>query len=241
MLLVVTLLSQNIKPAGFWVIISLPKCLLFFLQPTNFDFVDWKRYEGVDWKRSKILDLLQAEKEKLTKKLEEAKQRTQKRLEVPPPSKKQKMASVDFGKTDLYKTALLLSEANRISQHLKKHTVSFKHVERHWKAMKYKLCLWILFAHDFFKNYHGYFIQLTVKSFIFRYMYIFLYFQTFSRQDIFESEEMKTFVKVTNTKLNICTYWPLPKFEEKLLSMRELYQVPVVHSWKHKAIVYIKV
>ena len=36
---------------------------------------------------------------------------------------------------------------------------------------------------------------------------------------------MKTLIKVTNSKLNVCTHWNLAKFEDKLMQMRDLYQV----------------
>ena len=47
----------------------------------------------------------------------------------------------------------------------------------------------------------------------------------FSREDFMEDEQMKTLIKVTNNKLNVCTHWNVAKFEEKLMQMRDLYQV----------------
>lgn len=35
---------------------------------------------------------------------------------------------------------------------------------------------------------------------------------------------MKTKIKVTNTKLGVCTFWSIVKFEDKLMQMRDLYQ-----------------
>lgn len=49
----------------------------------------------------------------------------------------------------------------------------------------------------------------------------------FSREDYLDGEEVRTVVKVTNTKLNVCTHWSLSKFEEKLVQMRDIYQVNV--------------
>ena len=40
-----------------------------------------------------------------------------------------------------------------------------------------------------------------------------------------EDDQIQTVVKVTNTKLNVCTHWNLAKFDEKLMQMRDLYQV----------------
>ena len=34
----------------------------------------------------------------------------------------------------------------------------------------------------------------------------------------------QTLVKVTNSKLNVSTYWTMEKFEDRLLQMREMYQ-----------------
>lgn len=38
---------------------------------------------------------------------------------------------------------------------------------------------------------------------------------------------MKTKIKVTNTKLGVCTFWSIVKFEDKLMQMRDLYQVTI--------------
>lgn len=40
---------------------------------------------------------------------------------------------------------------------------------------------------------------------------------------------MKTKIKVTNTKLGVCTFWSIVKFEDKLMQMRDLYQVILFH------------
>lgn len=39
---------------------------------------------------------------------------------------------------------------------------------------------------------------------------------------------MKTKIKVTNTKLGVCTFWSIVKFEDKLMQMRDLYQVTIL-------------
>ncbi|XP_046376200.2 kinesin-like protein KIF14 [Haliotis rufescens] len=116
--------------------------------------------------RSRLLELLHSEKQKAVENLEKLKQ---KRTEMMTPSKRQRVPDTMTGRTDLYKVALLLREANKISQYLKKNT-------------------------------------------------------TFSREDILEDDQVKPLIKVTNTKHNICTYWTLVKFEEKLLHMRDLFQ-----------------
>ncbi|KAG6938220.1 kinesin family member 14 [Chelydra serpentina] len=48
----------------------------------------------------------------------------------------------------------------------------------------------------------------------------------FSRYDLpaMDGEPTTVCIQVTNTKLGICTLWNLEKFEEKLVSMREMYQ-----------------
>ena len=40
-----------------------------------------------------------------------------------------------------------------------------------------------------------------------------------------EGGDLQTLVKVTNRKLGISTYWTWQKFEEKLMQMKELYEV----------------
>ena len=52
-----------------------------------------------------------------------------------------------------------------------------------------------------------------------------LFLQTFCRFDYLEEDKMKTKIKVTNTKLGVCTFWSIVKFEDKLMQMRDLYQV----------------
>ena len=39
--------------------------------------------------------------------------------------------------------------------------------------------------------------------------------QIFSRDDFMEDEQMKTLIKVTNSKLNVFTHWSVTKFEIK--------------------------
>ena len=40
-----------------------------------------------------------------------------------------------------------------------------------------------------------------------------------------QGDEGQTLIKVVNTKLNISTFWPRHKFEERLVQMRELFNV----------------
>lgn len=54
-----------------------------------------------------------------------------------------------------------------------------------------------------------------------------LFIQTFCRFDYLEDDKMKTKIKVTNTKLGVCTFWSIVKFEDKLMQMRDLYQVTI--------------
>ena len=54
-----------------------------------------------------------------------------------------------------------------------------------------------------------------------------IFSQVFSREDYMEDDQMHTVIKVTNSKLNVCTHWNLAKFEEKLMQMKDLYQVLV--------------
>ncbi|XP_053380298.1 kinesin-like protein KIF14 [Mercenaria mercenaria] len=123
--------------------------------------------------RSRIVELLQAQKEKEAQKLEDLKQRWKEysrgkdytQIKSPTAS----VVEVSTGKTDLYKIALQVREANKICQYLKKNTV-------------------------------------------------------FTREDFLDGEEVKTVIKVNNTKLNVCTHWSLSKFEEKLMQMRDIYQ-----------------
>ena len=42
---------------------------------------------------------------------------------------------------------------------------------------------------------------------------------------LMDGGELQTLVKVTNKKLGISTYWTWEKFEEKLIQMKELYEV----------------
>ncbi|KAK3605864.1 hypothetical protein CHS0354_017768 [Potamilus streckersoni] len=117
--------------------------------------------------RSRILELLEAERQNAELKLEELRQR---RNELMSSATRQPMvAEIPVGKKDLYKIALQLREANKISQYLKKHTI-------------------------------------------------------FSREDFLEGDQVRTTIKVTNTKLNVTTHWTLVKFEEKLVQMRDLFQ-----------------
>ena len=41
---------------------------------------------------------------------------------------------------------------------------------------------------------------------------------------------MRTLIKVTNSKLNVFTHWSVAKFEDKLMQMRDLYQVRTFNS-----------
>ena len=44
-----------------------------------------------------------------------------------------------------------------------------------------------------------------------------------------EGEDIgQTVIKMTNTKLGISTFWTMDKFEDKLIQMREMFQVRVV-------------
>jgi hypothetical protein len=77
--------------------------------------------------KSRILELLEAEKAKASARLDELRQ---KRAEMITPSKRRKVGGVDSSllsgggiRKDLYKVALLLREANKISQDLKKELV----------------------------------------------------------------------------------------------------------------------
>ena len=46
----------------------------------------------------------------------------------------------------------------------------------------------------------------------------------FSREDVLNGSESQTLVKVTNSKLNVGTFWTMDKFEDRLVLMREMYQ-----------------
>nr|XP_034300565.1 kinesin-like protein KIF14 [Crassostrea gigas] len=113
---------------------------------------------------SRLLEFLESEKQKAAQRIEEVKQRRSEMMSIT-----RRNGFLESGKTDLYKVALLLREANKISQLLKKHT-------------------------------------------------------TFCRFDYLEDDKMKTKIKVTNTKLGVCTFWSIVKFEDKLMQMRDLYQ-----------------
>lgn len=50
--------------------------------------------------------------------------------------------------------------------------------------------------------------------------------QLFSREEVPDGDEAgQTVIKMTNTKLGISTFWTMDKFEDKLLRMREMFQV----------------
>ena len=53
-----------------------------------------------------------------------------------------------------------------------------------------------------------------------------------------EEDQIQTVVKVTNSKLNVCTHWNLAKFEEKLFQMRDLYQVCQCVSRQNSGIIF---
>ena len=73
--------------------------------------------------KSRILELLEAERAKAAMRLDEVRQR---RAEMTTPTKRRREGSSGVGiRKDLYKVALLLREANKISQYLKKNLVSF--------------------------------------------------------------------------------------------------------------------
>ncbi|XP_069122057.1 kinesin-like protein KIF14 isoform X2 [Argopecten irradians] len=120
--------------------------------------------DHVPSKKTPLIMLLEEEKQKVTMKLESLKQKRQET------SLSKRYQDVHPGKTDLYKVALLLREANKISQYLRKN-------------------------------------------------------MEFTREDYMEeANHVKTLIKVTDTNLAVCTFWTLPKFEEKLMQMRDLYQ-----------------
>ena len=51
-------------------------------------------------------------------------------------------------------------------------------------------------------------------------------YQVFTREEVQEGEEIgQTVIKMTNTKLGISTFWTMDKFEDKLIQMREMFQV----------------
>lgn len=68
---------------------------------------------------SRLLEFLESEKQKAAQRIEEVKQRRSEMMSIT-----RRNGFLESGKTDLYKVALLLREANKISQLLKKHTVS---------------------------------------------------------------------------------------------------------------------
>ena len=48
----------------------------------------------------------------------------------------------------------------------------------------------------------------------------------FTREEVQEGEDVgQTVIKMTNTKLGISTFWTMDKFEDKLIQMREMFQV----------------
>ena len=50
--------------------------------------------------------------------------------------------------------------------------------------------------------------------------------QVFTREEVQEGEDVgQTVIKMTNTKLGISTFWTMDKFEDKLIQMREMFQV----------------
>ncbi|XP_063424570.1 kinesin-like protein KIF14 isoform X2 [Mytilus trossulus] len=117
-------------------------------------------------KGSRLKEFLETEKQKVTQRLEQLKQ---KRSDISSPTRRNAMMENQLGKRDLYKIALSLREANKISQLLKKN-------------------------------------------------------MTFSREDYLEDDKLATAIKVTNSELGLCTFWDVPKFEDRLAQMRDLYQ-----------------
>lgn len=73
-------------------------------------------------KGSKLLELLETEKQNITQKLEQLKQ---KRSDISSPTRRNTILENHLGRRDLYKIALLLREANKISQLLKKNMVRY--------------------------------------------------------------------------------------------------------------------
>ncbi|KAH3811955.1 hypothetical protein DPMN_140373 [Dreissena polymorpha] len=112
--------------------------------------------------RSRLLELLQEQREEAKRKLDSLRQRRKEAASQTPRAPAPSILEVSTGKMDLYKIALQIREANKISQYLKKNTV-------------------------------------------------------FSREDYLDGEEVHT--------LNVNTHWSLGKFEEKLIQMRDLYQL----------------
>ena len=49
--------------------------------------------------------------------------------------------------------------------------------------------------------------------------------QTFSREECYENGEAEVRVRVNNIQQGLVTYWDLPKFESRLVQMRDIYQV----------------
>ncbi|XP_052815174.1 kinesin-like protein KIF14 [Mya arenaria] len=120
--------------------------------------------------RSRIMDMLQEMRNEAAQKLDNLKQRRKGANSSQQTSAdRPNVIEVSSGKMDLYKIALQIREANKISQYMKKNTV-------------------------------------------------------FSREDYLDGEEVRTVIKVTNSRLNVSTHWSLPKFESKLVQMRDLYQ-----------------
>ena len=72
-------------------------------------------------------------------------------------------------------------------------------------------------------------VSLSLKLNILFKLRLVLPLQIFSREDFMEDEQMKTLIKVTNSKLNVYTHWSVAKFEDKLMQMRDLYQVRIFH------------
>ena len=58
-------------------------------------------------------------------------------------------------------------------------------------------------------------VSLSLKLNILFKLRLVLPLQIFSGEDFMEDEQMKTLIKVTNSKLNVFTHWSVAKFEIK--------------------------
>ena len=110
----------------------------------------------ISGERSRLLILLESEKQKAAQRIEALKQR---RTEVLSPYKRyQSVLETQAGKTDLYKVALLVREANKISQLLKKNMVCLYHVcELNGSKLIRPICVKLLISSVFssIENYNA--------------------------------------------------------------------------------------
>lgn len=84
-------------------------------------FISQAQLSPASTKGSRLKEFLETEKQKVTQRLEQLKQ---KRSDISSPTRRNAMMENQLGKRDLYKIALSLREANKISQLLKKNMVS---------------------------------------------------------------------------------------------------------------------